>query len=104
MGHFERTRPRQAEKDIGNPLGLWWELIFALIRKLTNHARASGKGFQNRVSPSRGKNRSNLLIDLLVCLREEARKLALWRRSKFFHRDDEADLARSLRLPEREMM
>jgi len=74
---------RTQEEDSGTRCALGCDCIFFLIWKLTNHARASGKGFQNRVSPSGGKNRSNLLIDLLVCLREVARKLSLGRRSEF---------------------
>src|SRR5258708_38711325 len=95
---------RTQEEDSGTRCALGCDCVFFLIWELTNHARASGKGFQNRVSPSGGKNRSNLLIDLLVCLREEARKLSLWRRSEFLYGDDEADLSGSLRLLEREMM
>src|SRR5260370_3071787 len=95
---------RTQEEDSGTRCALGCDRVFFLIWKLTHHASAGGKRFQNRVSPSRGKNRSNLLIDLLVCLREEARKLSLWRRSEFLYGDDEADLSGSLRLLEREMM
>src|SRR6266849_6157911 len=75
-----------------------------LVRKFADHASAGGERIENRVSPPGGKNRSDLLVDVLVCLREKARKLTLGRRSELFYGDEEADLAGFQRFFEREMV
>ncbi len=88
----------------GTGCALGCHRVLPFVGKLANHAHAGGKGIEKRISPPGGKNRSNLLIDVLVCLREEAGKLTLRRRGEFLYSDDEADLADALLPLEREMV
>src|SRR5260370_23032403 len=103
-GSFQGRSIEGRKHASGTGCAVGWDRLLAFVGELTNHASAGRERIENRVSPSRGKNRSNLLIDVLVCLREEARKLTLRRCSEFFHGDDKADLAASLLLFEREMV
>ena len=86
----------------GRALG--YDRFLAFVREFTDHANAGGERFENRVSPARRENRSGFLIDVLVCLREEARKLAFRRRGIFTYGDKKADLEARLRFLEREIM
>ena len=78
--------------------------VLALVREITNHAHAGGKGIEKGVTPAGGEKRSRFLIDELVGLREKVRVLPARRRREFLHGDGKADFDTVLLLLKRERL